>query len=84
MLCNYQINYRKTRFVERQIYFCISISLGKRSKDRNLIVAVIPELAKQGKKKLLVFSPAFVADCLETLYEIRSLNILELLEVTLR
>jgi ferrochelatase len=31
---------------------------------------VIEDLAKQGKKKLLVFSPAFVADCLETLYEV--------------
>jgi len=31
---------------------------------------VIEELAKQGKKNVLVFSPAFVADCLETIYEI--------------
>ena len=31
---------------------------------------VIVDLAKQGDKKLLVFSPAFVADCLETLIEI--------------
>lgn len=31
---------------------------------------VIVEKAKQGIKKMLVFSPAFVADCLETLYEI--------------
>ncbi len=31
---------------------------------------VIEELAKSGKKKLLVFSPAFVADCLETIHEI--------------
>mgnify|MGYP000331623489 CR=1 FL=1 len=31
---------------------------------------IIEELAKEGKKKLLVFSPAFVADCLETLVEI--------------
>ncbi|MCC6838016.1 MAG: ferrochelatase [Bacteroidia bacterium] len=31
---------------------------------------VIEDLAKQGKKKVLVFSPAFVADCLETLHEI--------------
>lgn len=31
---------------------------------------VIPELAKKGVKKLLVFSPAFVADCLETTHEI--------------
>ncbi len=31
---------------------------------------VIVELAKKGSKKLLVFSPAFVADCLETIVEI--------------
>lgn len=30
----------------------------------------IQRLAKAGKKRLLVFSPAFVCDCLETLYEI--------------
>ena len=33
-------------------------------------VEVIHELAAVGAKKLLVFSPAFVADCLETVYEI--------------
>ena len=32
----------------------------------------IIELAKQGYKRLLVFSPAFVADCLETVVEIGS------------
>jgi protoporphyrin/coproporphyrin ferrochelatase len=31
---------------------------------------VVEELAKSGKKKVLVFSPAFVADCLETIHEI--------------
>lgn len=31
---------------------------------------VIPELVKQGVKRLAVFCPAFVADCLETLEEI--------------
>ncbi len=31
---------------------------------------VIEDLALKGAKKLLVFSPAFTADCLETLYEI--------------
>ncbi len=31
---------------------------------------VVEDLAKNGAKKLLVFSPAFVADCLETIYEI--------------
>jgi ferrochelatase len=32
---------------------------------------VIAEKAKAGVKKILAFSPAFVADCLETLFEIR-------------
>lgn len=31
---------------------------------------VVEELANKGAKKVLVFSPAFVADCLETIYEI--------------
>jgi ferrochelatase len=31
---------------------------------------VIAKLAEEGKKKLLVFCPAFVADCLETVYEV--------------
>ena len=31
---------------------------------------VLPQLAKEGAKKLVVYSPAFVADCLETLEEI--------------
>jgi ferrochelatase len=31
---------------------------------------VVEEKAKQGVKHMLVFSPAFVADCLETIYEI--------------
>jgi ferrochelatase len=31
---------------------------------------VVEEWAKKGAKKLLVFSPAFVADCLETIIEI--------------
>ncbi len=31
---------------------------------------VVPELARAGKKRVVVFCPAFVADCLETLEEI--------------
>jgi ferrochelatase len=31
---------------------------------------VVEEWGKKGAKKLLVFSPAFVADCLETIIEI--------------
>ena len=32
---------------------------------------VLAQLPKQGKKRLLVITPAFVTDCLETLEEIR-------------
>jgi ferrochelatase len=35
---------------------------------------VVKALAEAGAKRVLVFSPAFVADCLETLYEIRIEN----------
>lgn len=45
--------------------------LGKEIWLEPYTVEVIPQLAKEGKKKLLIFSPAFVADCLETLYEIQ-------------
>lgn len=38
---------------------------------------VIENLAKAGKKRVLVFCPAFVADCLETIYEIEVENRLE-------
>jgi ferrochelatase len=31
---------------------------------------IVAQLAKEGKKRLLVFCPAFVADCLETVYEV--------------
>jgi len=31
---------------------------------------VVAQMAKEGKKRLLVFCPAFVADCLETVYEV--------------
>jgi ferrochelatase len=37
---------------------------------RSISDKVIEQLGKEGKKKLLVFSPAFVADCLETTIEI--------------
>lgn len=38
---------------------------------------VIEEFAKQGKKRVLVFCPAFVCDCLETVFEIEVENRLE-------
>ena len=45
--------------------------LGKEVWLEPYTVDVLPQLAKEGKKKLLIFCPAFVADCLETLYEVQ-------------
>ena len=44
--------------------------LGRTSWIRPYTDVVLTELAKAGKKKVVVFSPAFVADCLETLEEL--------------
>ncbi|MEZ5013154.1 MAG: ferrochelatase [Chitinophagales bacterium] len=49
---------------------CFQSRLGKTPWIRPYANETIAELAQSGKKRLLVFSPAFVADCLETLYEI--------------
>ena len=45
--------------------------LGKEIWCQPYMSDVIESLAKKGAKKVLVFSPSFVADCLETLYEIK-------------
>ncbi len=44
--------------------------LGKSEWAKPYTSDTIHDLAVKGVKKLLVFSPAFVADCLETIYEI--------------
>ncbi|MDF2577692.1 MAG: hemH [Chlamydiales bacterium] len=45
--------------------------LGKGEWLKPYAVETIKELANKGYKKLLVISPSFVTDCLETLYEIK-------------
>ena len=49
---------------------CYQSRLGKTPWIQPYTSVVLEELAKAGKKKILVFSPAFVADCLETIFEI--------------
>ena len=49
---------------------CFQSRLGNDPWVQPYTSVVIEELAKQDKKKLLVFCPAFVADCLETVYEV--------------
>lgn len=49
---------------------CFQSRLGKDPWVQPYTSVVIEELAKKGIKRLLVFCPAFVADCLETVYEV--------------
>ncbi len=49
---------------------CFQSRLGRTPWIKPYTDIVIDELAKNGKKRLAVFCPAFVADCLETLEEI--------------
>lgn len=57
--------------IEREDYtVCFQSRLGKEPWVQPYTTDVLKKLAAEDKKRLLVFSPAFVADCLETLYEI--------------
>lgn len=49
---------------------CFQSRLGKTPWIKPYSDNVIDELAQKGIKNILAFSPAFVADCLETIYEI--------------
>lgn len=49
---------------------CFQSRLGKSPWVQPYTSEVITSLAGQGAKRLLVFCPAFVADCLETIYEV--------------
>jgi ferrochelatase len=49
---------------------CFQSRLGRTPWIKPYSDHVIEELAKKGKKKILAFSPAFISDCLETIYEI--------------
>ncbi len=49
---------------------CFQSRLGKEPWIQPYTSEALETLAHKGAKKLLVFSPAFVADCIETLYEI--------------
>ncbi|MGI8893949.1 MAG: ferrochelatase [Bacteroidia bacterium] len=69
--------YSTTRLIAQQLNIkeenysvCFQSRLGKEPWIKPYTDKVLIDLAAKGKKKLLVFSPSFVADCLETLYEI--------------
>jgi len=50
---------------------CFQSRLGKTPWIQPYTSDALHDLARKGKKKLLVFSPAFVSDCIETLDEIQ-------------
>jgi ferrochelatase len=49
---------------------CFQSRLGKDHWIKPYSDEMIKQLAAEGKKRLLVLAPAFVSDCLETIYEI--------------
>lgn len=49
---------------------CFQSRLGNDPWVQPYTTKIVEKLAKEGKKRLLVFCPAFVADCLETVYEV--------------
>lgn len=55
---------------KEQYTVCFQSRLGKEPWIQPFASDVIADCAKKGMKRLLVFCPAFVADCLETIYEI--------------
>jgi ferrochelatase len=53
-----------------KVMTCFQSRLGNDPWIKPYTEDVIKELAAKGIKKVLVFSPAFVADCLETIVEV--------------
>lgn len=61
---------QKLNIPEGNYTTCFQSLLGKTPWIGPYAEEVIIKLAKEGKKNVLVFSPAFIADCLETVHEI--------------
>ncbi|MFD2864639.1 ferrochelatase [Mucilaginibacter antarcticus] len=61
---------QKSGISKDQYTVCFQSRLGNDPWVQPYTSKVIEELAHQGKKRLLVLCPAFVADCLETVYEV--------------
>ncbi|MBC7473290.1 MAG: ferrochelatase [Candidatus Sericytochromatia bacterium] len=60
----------KLGFTKEQFTICFQSRLGRTPWIKPYTDFVIKEMAQKGHKKLLVFAPSFVSDCLETAYEI--------------
>jgi ferrochelatase len=62
---------KKLAVSDEKVITCFQSRLGRTEWLRPYATDVIQELAQKGAQKILVVSPAFVADCLETLEEIK-------------
>lgn len=60
----------KLNIPKEKYTICFQSRLGNDPWVQPYTSQVVAKLASEGKKRLLVFCPAFVADCLETLYEV--------------
>jgi len=60
----------KLNIPKEKYTICFQSRLGKDPWVQPYTSEVVAKLAAEGKKRLLVFCPAFVADCLETVYEV--------------
>lgn len=65
-----QLITQKLGIPKERFSHCYQSRLGRAPWLKPYTSDALAALAKQGKKRLLVFSPAFVCDCLETLEEI--------------
>jgi protoporphyrin/coproporphyrin ferrochelatase len=60
----------KLNIPKEKYTICFQSRLGNDPWVQPYTSEVVARLAREGKKRLLVFCPAFVADCLETVYEV--------------
>lgn len=65
-----QLIAQKLQLPKERYTICFQSRLGRSEWIKPYTDQVLKQRAALGNKKLLVFSPAFVADCLETLHEI--------------
>jgi protoporphyrin/coproporphyrin ferrochelatase len=65
-----QLIAQKLNLPKEKYTICFQSRLGRSEWIKPYTDQILKERAKLGNKKLLVFSPAFVADCLETIHEI--------------
>jgi ferrochelatase len=65
-----QLIAQKLNIPKEKYTICFQSRLGSDPWVKPYTSEIIEHLAKEGKKRLLVFCPAFVADCLETVFEV--------------